>query len=265
MTILHTIIKAKRESLKLQKLAIPVGKLRPRPGQYSMRNALESSPTGIIAEIKRAAPSSGSLNEAIDVAKLAKAYEQAGAAAISVLTDEAYFKGSLDDLRAVREAVSIPVLRKDFIIDEYQLLEAADAGADCVLLIAAALSVEEAIRLSFFAKHLGLEVLLEVHNQKELDSHGQVPCDLIGVNNRNLKEFSIDLNISKLLATNLPTGPLPISESGIRSAEEILQLRQHGYRGFLIGSHFMRKANPAKALHALLTRLSQKEPSSQKS
>jgi indole-3-glycerol phosphate synthase len=257
MTILNTIINTKRESLIRQKLEVPAYTFNTLRTGLSMRKALEQSSTGIIAEIKRSAPSSGSLNEEIDIVRLAKHYERAGAAAISVLTDGPYFKGSLEDLRQVREAVNIPLLRKDFIIDEYQILEAKDAGADCILLIAAALDATEATHLARFAQQLGLEVLLEVHNEEELASHSQVPCDLIGVNNRNLKDFSIDLSTSILLASKLPSGALPISESGITEASEIQQLGFHGYKGFLIGSHFMKQADPALGLESLVTELTQ--------
>jgi indole-3-glycerol phosphate synthase len=257
MTILNTIIETKQESLAKKKLQVPAYTFNTLRSGLSMRKALEQSPTGIIAEIKRSAPSSGSLNEEIDIVQLARDYERAGASAISVLTDEPFFKGSIEDLRKVREAVNIPLLRKDFIIDEYQILEAKDAGADCILLIAAALDPAEASHLSRFASQLGLEVLLEVHNQEELDSHQDVPCDLIGVNNRNLKDFSIDLSISVLLASKLPAGALPISESGIKEASEIQQLGFHGYKGFLIGSHFMKQADPSVALGSLVTELFQ--------
>ncbi len=221
----------------------------------SFSGALFASPTGIIAEFKRRSPSKGFINEDADVAGVVGGYAAAGAAAISVLTDMEYFAGSLDDLRRARQIVAdVPLLRKDFIVDEYQICEACLAGADAVLLIAAALSTERCAELASFAASLGLEVLLELHNESEL---GHI-CDnvsVVGINNRDLATFVTDTAVSERMAGLLPSGIVRISESGISSPESVLRLRKHGFGGFLMGENFMRRPDPAAALLEFLKEL----------
>src|SRR5574344_1983997 len=220
----------------------------------SIRQSLAASPTGIIAEFKRKSPSKGWIHEDALPEIVSPDYEKAGASALSVLTDEKYFGGSLNYLRRVRELVHLPVLRKDFIIDEYQLLEARQAGADAVLLIAACLSQEECVRLAAKAHELGLETLLEIHSESELD-YVTDEVDMVGVNNRNLGTFHTDVQNSFHLAGRLPEDKLLVSESGISDVETILQLREVGFRGFLIGETFMKEADPGQALELFLAQV----------
>lgn len=253
MNILQKITAHKRIEVEAQKTAIPAHTLSYSHEVISFSKALQQSQSpGIIAEIKRSAPSSGSLNETIDVANLAQGYQRAGAAALSILTDQQFFKGSIDDIKRARQAVSLPILRKDFIIDEYQILEARSIGADCILLIAAILTPDECFQLASCAKILGLEVLLEVHNTLEITSHLNIHIDIIGVNNRNLEDFTISISNSLNLAPAIPDSMLKISESGITTAKEMLTLSKHGFSGFLIGSHFMRQPKPDKACADLI-------------
>ena len=215
--------------------------------RVSMCESLKNSPLGIIAEFKRRSPSKGWIKEGANAIGTTTGYQEAGAAAISVLTDTNYFGGSLTDLQDVSSAVTIPLLRKEFIIDEMQLYQAVIAGADAILLIAAALTVNECTSLALMAKDLGLETLLEIHNEQEI-GHISSSIDMIGVNNRNLSTFTTSLDNSTRLAPLLPKDKLLISESGISTVEEIMMLRECGYKGFLIGEAFMRTANPGKAL-----------------
>ena len=178
---------------------------------------------------------------------MAQGYEKAGACGMSVLTDGKYFGGSLDDLLTARASVQMPLLRKEFIIDEYQLLEAKAHGADVCLLIAACLTRKEIEHLSQFAKSLGLDVLLEVHNQEELEKALMPSLDMLGVNNRNLKTFEVSLETSKNLSNKIPNDFVKVSESGISSVEAIKDLQQYGYQGFLIGENFMKTDNPTQS------------------
>ncbi|MDP4266546.1 MAG: indole-3-glycerol phosphate synthase TrpC [Bacteroidota bacterium] len=207
--------------------------------KYLLRN----DRVGIIAEIKRKSPSKGYINKYISVEKISIGYMQAGASALSVLTDNNFFGGSNDDLKIARKFNFCPILRKDFIIDEYQVYESKSIGADVILLIAAALKPAKAKELARLAKSLGLEVLLEVHNEHEL-GHINEFIDIVGVNNRDLKDFSIDLNRSVELSSKIPDNILKISESGINSAEAIIKLKAAGFRGFLIGGTFMKSSRP---------------------
>ena len=220
----------------------------------SLRAGLLASPSGIIAEFKRRSPSRGWINAGADAAAVARAYAGAGAAALSVLTDEGFFGGSLADLKAARGAVELPLLCKDFVIDEVQLLRARLAGADAVLLIAAALPLRDCIRLARQAHGLGLEVLLEIHGEDELAYLAAEP-DVVGVNNRHLGTFHTDVGCSFRLAGRLPAGQTCVSESGLHDAATVRRLRAVGYRGFLIGSHFMETAAPADGLAQLLAAL----------
>jgi indole-3-glycerol phosphate synthase len=220
----------------------------------SLRDSLlDGNRTGIIAEFKRKSPSKGVIHDHADVSAITAAYTRHGASGISVLTDEFFFGGSTGDLITARENV-IPILRKDFIIDEYQLIEARAMGADVVLLIAACLSVDEVKKLSRFAKNLGLEILLEVHDRQEL-GHLCDEVDLLGVNNRDLKTFSVDINKSLELIALIPSEIPAIAESGISDVETIRLLRGHGFRGFLVGENFMKEADPAIAFASFVNKL----------
>ena len=220
----------------------------------SMSRILASSSTGIIAEFKRKSPSKGWIHENVSPDVVLPAYEHAGASALSILTDEKYFGGSLNYIRSVRPLVHLPILRKDFIIDEYQLLEARLIGADAVLLIAACLSKEKCIHFVDKAHELGLEVLLEIHQESELE-YVTDAVDMVGVNNRNLGTFHTDVQNSFCLADILPKGKLLVSESGISDAQTILKLRDIGFRGFLMGETFMKEADPGFALKSFISQI----------
>lgn len=207
----------------------------------------------IIAEVKKASPSKGILASQFDPAAIARAYEAGGAVALSVLTDVKFFQGSLADLCAARAAVALPVLRKDFTIDELHIAEASAHGADATLLIAAILTTDEMRRLREYAAGFGLAALVEVHNEEELERAADSGANIIGVNNRDLHTFSVSLETSLRLAERMPPGVVKVSESGIESAEHIRRLRDAGYHAFLIGEHLMRSADPAARLRALLS------------
>ena len=215
------------------------------------RAALANGPPAIIAEIKRASPSKGVLAHDFDPSSIARAYQSGGAAALSVLTDETFFQGSLADLQAARAAVSLPVLRKDFTIDPSQILEAAAHGADAILLIAAILSARQIRDFRETAARYRLSALVEVHNRRELDAAIDAGADLIGVNNRNLSTFEVTLETSLALAEHMPAGALLVSESGIHLAADIVRLRAAGYHAFLVGEHLMKSGDPAEALREL--------------
>mgnify|MGYP001215618830 FL=1 len=251
MNILDKIIADKHKELVLKKLVVPISQLEQSAlferETVSLAEKLRSRKTGIIAEHKRRSPSKSVINQELNVEDVAKGYEDAGISGMSVLTDSKYFGGSLDDLLYARAAVKMPLLRKEFIIDEYQLLEARAHGADVILLIAAVLEREEIKRLSEFAKSIGLEVLLEVHNEEELQKSIMPSLDMLGVNNRNLKTFEVSTDVSKELSEKIPDDFVKVSESGISSVEAIKDLQQFGYKGFLIGENFMKTNNPGKA------------------
>ncbi len=251
MNILDRIIVDKKREVELKKSIIPVSQLEAsvffEKEIISLSNNLRNSNSGIIAEHKRRSPSKAVINHGFSVEEVVKGYENAGACGISVLTDGKYFGGSLDDLLLARASVNIPLLRKEFIVDEYQILEAKAHGADLILLIAAVLTREEIKSLSEFAKSLGLEVLLEVHNQEELEKSIMPTLDMIGVNNRNLKTFEVSLDFSKQLADLIPNDFVKVSESGISSIEAIQELKPFGYKGFLNGENFMKTDNAGKA------------------
>jgi len=219
----------------------------------SFRAALQARTPAIIAEIKRASPSKGPLAPNLDPAALALAYQQGGAAALSVLTDNSFFGGSLDDLLNARKATSLPVLRKDFIIDEYQVLEAAAHGADAILLIAAILDVNRLKKLREYAARFFMDSLVEVHNAEELEMALGSGAELIGVNNRDLRSFRVSLDTSLRLVRRIPAGILKVSESGIEAASDLRRLEDAGFDAFLIGEHLVKAADPALALKALLT------------
>lgn len=256
MTILDKIIADKKSEVALKKKLIPVSQLENSvlfDGRTtSLSKNLRNNPIGIIAEHKRRSPSKQVISQAFSVEDVVTGYQNAGASGISVLTDGKYFGGSLDDLVLAKASVTIPLLRKEFIIDEYQILEAKAHGADVILLIAACLTRNEIKYLSEFAQSLGLEILLEVHDREELEKSIMPSLDMIGVNNRNLKTFEVSLEYSKDLAQHIPDEFVKVSESGIISTEAITELQQFGYQGFLIGEHFMKTENPGKAAKELI-------------
>ena len=287
MDILSEITDHKRIEVDLQKQAVSPEQLReqvrdlmensPVP-RRSMKRALASSPAGIIAEFKRRSPSKGWIYETAKADEIPAAYEAAGASAISILTDAKFFGGSLRDIRTARPLVDIPILRKDFIIDEYQLLQARIAGADAVLLIAACLTQEECADLTARAHALGLEVLLEIHSPREL-AYISKDVDMVGINNRNLGTFVTDVENSFRIAgqlrqtiadaRNVPDAqdssdtprnlPLLVSESGISHPETICRLRTAGFRGFLIGETFMKTPQPGDALKGFIQGIEETE------
>ena len=219
----------------------------------SLSQALAEDDFGIIAEFKRKSPSKGWIKEDGKPEVIPPSYEKAGAAALSILTDEKYFGGSLDFIKKARPLVNLPILRKDFIIDEYQLFQARHIGADAVLLIAADLGKQEVRALTALAHELGLEVLLELHAEHELD-YAEIDVDAVGVNNRNLGTFVTDVQNSFRLAARLPQDKVLVSESGISNPDTIRLLREAGYRGFLIGETFMKTDDPGQALHQFIIR-----------
>jgi indole-3-glycerol phosphate synthase len=257
MSVLSEIIDRKRQRLDLAKQAVPLESIRERAlqrrGAHAFRNALLRDGINIVAEFKRRSPSKGLIRASADLTEIVKSYEAGGASALSVLTEEDFFSGSLDDLRAAKSVVDLPVLRKDFVFDEYQLYESAAAGADAVLLIVAALEDDELCALRRVAEDdLGLDALVEVHTREELQRAAACGASLIGVNNRNLHTFDVSLDTSVSLAQDAPKDTVLISESGLRSAADLSRLRDAGYRGFLIGETLMRAEDPAAALRALL-------------
>lgn len=251
MTILEQIVATKREEVAAHKKQVSYSGLLESPyarrQRLSMRTALKNSPYGIIAEFKRKSPSKGFIHQDAIVSEVVQGYVRCGASACSVLTDTLYFGGSAEDLKHAREAVNVPLLRKDFMIDTYQIAEAAAWGADVVLLIASALSPAQCCELAGAAHELGLEVLLEIHHGGEL-GHICPDVDMVGVNNRNLSTFVTDIYTSFELAKQIPAPFLKISESGIGSVETVKALQEAGYKGFLIGERFMKEARPDLAL-----------------
>lgn len=218
----------------------------------AIKGKIDTNETAIIAEVKKASPSKGLIAENFDAQRTAISYEKAGAACLSVLTDEQYFQGHNDYLQQARAVVDIPVLRKDFIIDQWQVYQSRNLGADCILLIVAALADPKLYELTLLAKELGLEVLMEVHNEEELNRALNTPARLIGINNRNLKTFVTSLDTSVDLAKLVPTDRLVISESGIHNPENIKLLQTHGINTFLIGEAFMKRRDPGTALRKML-------------
>jgi indole-3-glycerol phosphate synthase len=252
MNILDKIIEQKRKEVEVRKTLYPVkqleqsdffGRTTPSLKQYVEK----PGKTGIIAEFKRKSPSKGMINEHVSVEQTTLGYAQAGASALSVLTDKEFFGGANEDLMRARKVNDCPILRKDFTIDEYQIIEAKSIGADAILLIAAVLRPAQSKALAAFAHSLGLEVLLEVHDDTELTAQSEIGADLIGVNNRNLKTFEVSIDVSKRLASMIPNGVVKVSESGISDVKTIIELEQFGYRGFLMGENFMKRERPEEA------------------
>jgi indole-3-glycerol phosphate synthase len=259
MDILETIITHKKKEVDQRKKEVNLVDLTHGPfykaQTYSLKEALlDKSKTGIIAEFKKRSPSKGVISDKATVEEVTQGYATNGASGISILTDEEFFGGTLADLQKAAIINKLPLLRKDFMIDEYQLHEAKAYGASVILLIAACLSTEEVKSLAAVAKNLGLEVLLEVHNEHELE-HICDEVDLVGVNNRDLKTFTVSLEHSVNLSKLIPSGKVKISESGINSVEDILHLAEYGYKGFLIGENFMKQENPGAAFKVFADQL----------
>jgi indole-3-glycerol phosphate synthase len=256
--VLERILERTRAEVARRRARQPLGELEQvalahaAPGRRRLRDVLRGDHVSVIAEFKRRSPSAGELREGADVAEVVHAYERAGAAALSVLTEGPHFGGSLEDLRAARAASGLPILRKDFIVDAYQLHEALAAGADAVLLIVAALEQQELAALHAHALELGLDPLVEVHDGEELARALSAGAELIGVNNRDLRDFSVDVTRTSLLMRQVPDGVLVVSESGIASREQVHALAREGVSAVLVGESLMRADDPAQALRALI-------------
>jgi indole-3-glycerol phosphate synthase len=256
--LLQTIVAATRRILAVRRSRTPREALESRAaaatpdGSRFERELACAGRVNVIAECKRRSPSKGVLARSYDPARIAREYERGGAAAISVLTEPTFFDGALEHLAAVRAAVGVPLLRKDFIVDEYQLVEARAAGADAVLLIVAALSQRELVQLQHSAWDAGLATLVEVHDEDELARALDSGARVIGVNNRNLRTLTVDVESSRRLASRMPPEVTGVSESGLQTRDDLEVLAALGYRAFLIGERFMTDAEPARALGALI-------------
>ena len=259
MNILDRIIADKKNEVALRKSLFPISYWEASPlfdrplNRLSTR--LRSSHSGIIAEHKRRSPSKQTINTKLSVSEVVQGYDKAGACGLSILTDQKYFGGSLEDLNLARATTTLPLLRKEFIIDEYQLIEAKAQGADLILLIAAVLSREEIQTLSTVAQKLDLEVLLEIHNQEELEKSIMPSLDLLGVNNRNLKTFEVSLETSRALAPLIPDEFVKVSESGLSDIQSIKTLQSIGYQGFLVGENFMKTTQPGTAAQEFISQI----------
>ena len=260
MNILEKIVADKRKEVEILKNRILISDYE--KSQYfdkktfSLRLNLKNK-SGIISEFKRQSPSKGIINNTSNVLDVTGGYENAGVSALSILTDKKYFGGSIDDIIKVRDNIQIPILRKEFIVDEFQIVEAKAIGADAILLIASVLSKQETENFAKLAKSLGLEILLEIHNEQEL-SHINQYVDCVGVNNRNLKTFEVNIQNSISLSYKIPNDFVKVSESGISSVDAIKELQQFGFQGFLIGENFMKTDNPAMACQTFINELSKK-------
>jgi indole-3-glycerol phosphate synthase len=262
MNILEKIIERKHQEVAERKSLYPIKLLEQSiyfasPVVSLKKYIQRKDKSGIIAEIKRKSPSQGVINGSVSIERTSIGYMQAGASALSILTDKDFFGGSNDDLTIARKFNFCPILRKDFVIDEYQIVEAKSIGADAILLIAAVLSPDRLIALALFARSLGLEILMEVHTEQELLANREAPIDLIGVNNRDLASFQVSLDVSKRLAPLMPKGKVLVSESGIESPEAIIELRKVGYEGFLMGQNFMKNSRPEQAAKDFVKELNQ--------
>jgi len=260
MNILDQIIEHKRTEVASRKSLYPVKLLEQsiyfETQPVSLKKYIQrKDKSGIIAEIKRKSPSKGVINPYVSIERTSIGYMQAGASALSVLTDKHFFGGSNDDLTLARKFNFCPILRKDFTIDEYQIVEAKSIGADAILLIAAALEPKRLKDLAAFAHSFSLEVLLEVHDETELRANLDAGADLIGVNNRNLKTFELNVEVSKRLAALIPTHAVKVSESGIESVSTIIELRKYGFEGFLMGQNFMQHSRPEVACKEFIDEL----------
>ena len=257
MNILDKIIEHKIEEVRKAKSEVSLQELMDseyfvKPGKSLKKTLIEKS--GIVTEFKRQSPSKGIINDQSDVLEVVKSYERFGASAVSILTDKQFFGGSLDDISKVRKSIEIPILRKDFMIDEYQFYEAKSIGADVVLLIASCLSPHQVQEFTELAHELNLEVLLEIHTEDEL-KHFNKNIDLVGINNRNLKDFRVDLKHSVNLKNQLPKDVLSVAESGIYNVEDFKFLKEQGFDAFLMGEYFMKNENPGKAFENFLNEI----------
>ncbi|MBI1769251.1 MAG: indole-3-glycerol phosphate synthase TrpC [Bacteroidetes bacterium] len=260
MNILDQIIAHKKKEVAERQTIYPVKQLEQSVlfsrSTFSLKESLQQkNVSGIIAEFKRQSPSKGVINADADVEQTTKGYIDAGASALSILTDKYFFGGSNTDLIKARSINACPILRKDFVVDEYQVIEAKSIGADVVLLIGAALSPQRLRTLATFAHSLNLEVLLEVHSLEELQMHLSSKADLIGVNNRDLKTFEVNLDVSRKLSEHIPEEVVKISESGIAYPETVIELRKFGYEGFLMGENFMKQNRPEVAAREFIESL----------
>ena len=253
MTILERIVAVKRAEIAAAQRAVPLEELKKKETSpvRDFVGALRAKRPAVIAEIKKASPSRGVLREDFEPAAIARSYEKGGAACLSVLTDRAFFKGSAADLQAARSACSLPVLRKDFLIDPYQVHESRAMGADCVLLIAACLATEEMLDLERVAHGAGMAVLVEVHDAEELERALKLRTPLLGINNRDLKTFETRLETTLGLLARVPQDRLVVTESGILSASDVARMRAAGVEAFLVGEAFMRAPEPGEALQGL--------------
>lgn len=257
MNILDKIITRKKEEISLSKSQVSLKDLKNSAfferKTFSLKDTLVQK-SGIIAEFKRKSPSKGIMNNQSDVLEVAKTYEKCGASGISILTDSDFFGGNFDDILKIRNEIQRPILRKDFMIDEYQFYEAKSIGADVVLLIAACLSPVQVQEFTELSHELGLEVLLEIHTEEELKCFNK-NIDLVGINNRNLQDFKVDLQHSVDLKNLLPAGTLSIAESGIYSVQDYQFLKSKGFDGFLMGEYFMKNENPGQKFEEFLSHL----------
>ena len=259
-TILDTIFESKRarvdeakRQINADSLVTNAHRVRLDASAHRFRSSLETNDRlNVIAEFKKASPSKGVINDSASPAEVARQYERGGACGISVLTEEDFFGGSLSDLQMAREAVSLPILRKDFILDEFQIYETAAAGADAILLIVAALAVDQlGVFLRLAEDELGMDALVEVHTREEMATAKEIGATLIGVNNRDLRSFEVSLDISRDLIRSAPDGALLVAESGLKQRDELIELKSLGYSGFLIGETLMQNGDPEKELRNL--------------
>ena len=248
MKILDKIVADKKNEIENLSSKIPISVLEDNilfsRKCISLKESILKSSSGIICEFKRRSPSNANINYKSTISEVVRGYQKAGAAGLSILTNKKYFDGNIEDIIVIRNFTEIPILRKEFIISEYQIIEAKSIGADAILLIATILSKKEILKFSSLAKKLGLEVLVEVHSCEELEKISGNDIDLIGVNNRNLDSLEIDLNNSIELFKMIPDDYIKISESGISKVESIIKLKEIGYQGFLIGENFMKTNDP---------------------
>ncbi len=255
MTVLDRILSHKADELADRRRQRPLADVRAAAESAvparGFAAAIKRERPAVIAEMKRASPSRGVIRDDFDPAAIAASYEAAGAACLSVLTDEAFFRGSDEHLATARAASKLPLLRKDFVIDEYQVFEARDLGADCVLLIAAVLDPEQLASLTALAAQLGFDALVEVHNARELDGALKVAPPLLGINNRDLRTFDTSLETTLSLLSRVPAGTTVVTESGIRTREDVRRMRDAGVEAFLVGEAFMRANDPGTALREL--------------
>lgn len=259
MNQLDVIIESTKETVKksisfrsIASLEEDFEKYNKRGFEDAIMSRVSEKETAIIAEIKKASPSKGLIREDFEPKKIAKEYEEGGATCLSILTDEPFFQGKLEYLDSVRSSCELPILRKDFMIDLYQIYETKAYGGDCILLIVAALDIVQLKDFSQLARELNLDILIEAHSEEELNEALSINSKLIGINNRDLTTFEVDKNLAIKLARQIPKDVIVVSESGISSREDILSSKEQGIHSFLIGESFMRKPNPGKALKDIL-------------